>query len=97
FAPLFIKTPKINGFMSGAIRINDPFGKPFVEFDTKTEEFRFENDSIGILSTAGEYLSGPGNIQIHAVSDNRLYNFMADFGYRPKDSSENQLNGTIVL
>ena len=47
FAPLFIKTPKVNGFMSGNIRINDPFGKPAVEFDTKTEEFRFENDSIG--------------------------------------------------
>ena len=27
FAPLFFKTPKVNGFMSGNIRINDPFGK----------------------------------------------------------------------
>ena len=97
FAPLFIKTPKVNGFMSGNIRINDPFGKPVVEFDTKTEEFRFENDSIGVLSTTGEYLSGPGSVKIHAISDNKIYNFSADFGYRPKDSSDNQLNGAIVL
>ncbi len=27
FAPLFFKTPKINGLMSGNIRINNPFGK----------------------------------------------------------------------
>ncbi|MEP6926501.1 MAG: translocation/assembly module TamB domain-containing protein [Ginsengibacter sp.] len=97
FAPLFIKTPKVNGFMSGNIRINDPFGKLAVEFDTKTEEFRFENDSIGMLSTTGEYLAGPGSVKVHAVSDNKLYNFSADFGYRPKDSSGNQINGAIVL
>ena len=97
FAPLFIKTPKLNGFMSGNIRINDPFGKPAVEFDTKTENFRFENDSIGVLSTAGEYLSGPGSVKVHAISDNEVYNFSADFGYHPKDSTDNQLNGTIVL
>ncbi|MEP6950214.1 MAG: translocation/assembly module TamB domain-containing protein [Ginsengibacter sp.] len=97
FAPLFIKTPKVNGFMSGSIRINDPFGKPAVEFDTKTDEFRFENDSIGVLSTTGEYLSGPGDLKVHAVSDNKIYNFSADFGYNLKDSSDNQLKGAIVL
>ncbi|MEO8763482.1 MAG: translocation/assembly module TamB domain-containing protein [Ginsengibacter sp.] len=97
FAPLFIKTPKVNGLMSGNIRINDPFGKPAVEFDTKTEEFRFENDSIGIFSTAGEYLTGPGSIKIHAISNNKIYNFSGDFAYRPTDSSGNQINGAIVL
>ena len=59
FAPLFIKTPKVNGFMSGNIRINDPFGKPSVQFDTKTENFRFENDSIGVLSATGNIFQGP--------------------------------------
>jgi hypothetical protein len=96
FAPLFIKTPRIAGFMSGNIRINDPFGKPSVEFDTKTEAFRFENDSIGILTTSGEYFTGPGSVNIHAVSDNKIYNFSADFAYRPKDSA-NELNGSILL
>ena len=95
--PLFTKTIKVDGNMTGLIRVNDPFGKLAVEFDTKTEQFHFENDSIGILSTKGEYLSGPGSLTLNAISDNNLYNFAADFGYRPKDSTGNELNGSIVL
>ena len=97
FAPLFFKTPKINGLMSGNIRINNPFGKLAVNFDTKTEEFRFENDSVGLISTNGEYLSETGVVKVHAVSDNSLYNFLGDFAYSPNDSSTNQLNGTVTL
>ncbi len=97
FAPLFIKTPKVDGLMTGNIRINDPFGKLAVEFDTKTEQFRFEDDSIGVLSTTGEYLAGPGNLKVHAISDNKLYNFSADFGYSSKDSSSNQISGAIAF
>ncbi|MGZ4035756.1 MAG: translocation/assembly module TamB domain-containing protein, partial [Bacteroidia bacterium] len=97
FAPLFFKTPKVNGFMSGNIRIKDPFGKLAVNFDTKTEQFRFEDDSIGTLSTNGEYLSGSGNVKVHVVSDNNLYNFLGDFAYTPKDSGSNQLDGAITL
>jgi hypothetical protein len=97
FAPLFFKTPKVNGLMSGTIRVNDPFGKLGVNFDTRTEQFRFENDSIGTLSTNGEFLSGSGSIKVHVVSDNNLYNFLGDLAYTPKDSSSNQLNGTITL
>ena len=97
FAPLFFKTPKVEGFMTGNVRINDPFGKVAVEFDTKTDQFRFEDDSVGILTASGEYLSVPGNLKVHAVSDNKLYNFGADFGYNFKDSSDNQLSGSIAL
>jgi hypothetical protein len=97
FAPLFIKTPKVEGLMTGNIRINDPFGKMAVEFDTKTDQFRFEDDSVGVLSASGEYFAGPGNLKVHAVSDNKLYNFAADFGYNFKDSSDNQVTGSMVL
>ncbi|MEO8412914.1 MAG: translocation/assembly module TamB domain-containing protein [Ginsengibacter sp.] len=96
-APFFIKTPKVGGLMSGNIHIHDPFGKLGVTFDTRTEQFRFEDDSIGVLSTTGEYLSGPGSVNLHAISDNQLYNFATDFIYLPKDSTGHQLEGAIVL
>ncbi len=96
-SPLFIKTPKVNGLMSGNIRINDPFGNLAVEFDTQTDQFRFEDDSIGVLSAKGEYLAGSGNVKVHLVSDNSLYNFFADFGYTPADTSDNQIDGLIAL
>ena len=96
-APLFIKTPTLNGIMTGNIRITEPFGKMAISFDTKTDEFRFENDSVGILLASGEYLSQPGNIKVHLVSDNKLYNFFSDFDYSLKDTTANQLNGVIAL
>jgi TamB, inner membrane protein subunit of TAM complex len=97
FAPLFFKTPKVNGFISGNIRINDPFGKLALDFDTKTEQFRFESDSVGLLAAKGEYFSSTGNVKVDIVSDNHLYNFSGDFNYKPRDSSNNQLDGTISL
>lgn len=96
-APFFIKEPKLNGLISGNIRINDPFGKLAVEFNTTTDQFRFEEDSIGVLSTSGEYLSGTGSVKVHAISNNHLYNFTADFGYQPNDTTGNQLSGAMVL
>lgn len=97
FAPLFMKTPKVNGFMSGNVRINDPFGKLVIEFNTQTDQFRFENDSVGTLLTNGEYISSTGKIKTHIVSDNQLYNFFGDFEYDSKDTTNNQLNGVIAL
>ncbi len=97
FAPLFEKQVKVNGLMSGDIRINDPFGKLGIDFNTNTEQFRFENDSIGILSANGTYISKTGVIKTHVISDNALYNFLSDFSYNLNDSSDNQIKGSIVL
>ena len=41
FTPLFMKTPKVHGLLNGNIRVNDPFGKMTVEFDTKIDQFKF--------------------------------------------------------
>lgn len=97
FAPLFFKTPKVNGLLSGNILINDPFKKLNVKFNTDIEQFHFENDSIGLLTVNGEYLNTSGNVILHAISNNPLYNFVTDFFYTPKDTTSNQLNGTVSL
>jgi hypothetical protein len=95
--PLFLKTPKLNGLLNGNIRINDPFGKMAVEFDTKIDQFKFENDSIGIFSATGQYLSATGNLHVDAISNNEFYNFRAYFGYNMKDSGINQLTGSVTF
>ncbi|MEO6136810.1 MAG: translocation/assembly module TamB domain-containing protein [Ginsengibacter sp.] len=96
FTPLFMKTPKVQGLLDGNIRINDPFGAMFVEFDTRLERFKFENDSVGVINANGEYLAKPGIIKLNAISNNELYNFVADFTMTKKDSLE-QLNGSVVF
>ncbi len=97
FAPLFEKQVKVNGLMSGDIRINDPFGNLDVQFNTKTDQFHLEDDSIGVLNASGEYVSKSGIIKTHVVSDNALYNFLSDFSYNLNDSSDNQIKGSVVL
>ncbi|MEO6904776.1 MAG: translocation/assembly module TamB domain-containing protein, partial [Ginsengibacter sp.] len=95
--PLILKSPKLEGLLNGNIRVNDPFGKLAVQFDTRVDEFRFEGDSVGVIVANGEYLSGPGNLKVNMLSNNNLYNFSANFDYQFKDSSINQLSGSIVF
>jgi hypothetical protein len=95
--PFFFKSPKFEGLMSGHIKINDPFGDMTVGFVTQIDQFRFENDSIGILKTSGSYSSLTGDIVANANSNNAEYNFIADVTYKTKDSTNNQLNGTLNL
>jgi hypothetical protein len=96
-APMFLKTPKLGGLLNGNLRINDPFGKLGVEFDTKIDQFKFENDSVGVITAQGEYLSAPGNLSLNVISNNNLYNFTGDLNYRMKDSTTNQLSGSVVF
>jgi hypothetical protein len=95
--PFIIRYPKFEGLMSGQLKISDPLGDMTVGFVTQTEQFRFENDSIGILKTAGSYSSVTGDIITTANSNNLNYNFIADFTYKTKDSTTNQLNGSLNL
>lgn len=97
FSPMFLKSPKLEGLLNGNIRINDPFGKMAVSFDTKIDRFKFENDSIGILIANGEYLSSPAEVKVNVISNNSLYNFTGDLAYKINDSTINQLSGSIVL
>ena len=96
-APFFIKTPKLQGLLNGNIRVADPFGKMGIEFDTQIDQFKFEGDSVGVIDANGEYLSSPGTLTINALSNNDLYNFSATFGYQFKDTSVNQLSGSVVF
>src|SRR6185437_10872467 len=96
-APMVLKSPKLGGLLNGNLRINDPFGKLGVEFDTKIEQFKFENDSVGVITAQGEYLSGLGNLSVNLISNNNIYNFAANLDYRLKDSTTNQLTGSVVF
>ncbi|MEO9022073.1 MAG: translocation/assembly module TamB domain-containing protein [Ginsengibacter sp.] len=96
-SPMFIKTPKIGGLLNGNIRVSDPFGKLAVTFDTKFEDFRFENDSVGVITATGEYTNDPGDLKINAISNNDLYNFTANFNYHLKDTTTHQLEGSVFF
>lgn len=97
FTPFFMKTPRIEALLNGNIRVSDPFGKLDVLFDTKFENFRFENDSVGVITANGEYTKEPGELTINAISNNDLYNFTAGFSYHKNDTTSSQLEGSVVF
>ncbi len=97
FTPMFLKSPELGGLLNGNIRVNDPFGKMSVEFDTRIDQFSFEKDSIGIMLANGEYNANPGELKVNLISNNNLYNFSGDFAYRFQDTTTNQLSGSVVF
>ena len=97
FTPIFLKSPELEGLLNGNLRVNDPFGKMAIEFDTKIDQFKFEKDSVGIILANGEYHADPGELKVNMISNNNLYNFSGDFGYRFNDSTVNQLSGSVVF
>ncbi len=97
FIPMFLKYPAMTGLLNGNIRVDNPFGNMAVEFDTKIDQFKFENDSIGIILANGEYDANPGELKVNMISNNNLYNFSGNFGYRFNDTTINQLSGSVIF
>lgn len=97
FTTLGFKNPRIEGVATGTITMNDFFGQFNAETKLQIEQFRLDNDSIGLLTVNAGYDSKTGVIDYLFDSQNLLYNFMADGTYNIKDSVGNPLNTNIKL
>jgi hypothetical protein len=97
FTPFFLKTPRLEGLLSGNVRVTEPFNNFAMEYDARIDQFRFENDSVGLLTSAGTYAAKSGEFKGSVVSNNPYQQFIADISFRGKDSSENQLRGEVQL
>ncbi|HEX6181898.1 MAG TPA: translocation/assembly module TamB domain-containing protein, partial [Chitinophagaceae bacterium] len=75
FTPFLVKGNRIEGLFTGTVDVIDPFGKMQVTLEGETEHFRLDNDSIGRITTSGNYVQRTGNINFKAVSDNKDFNF----------------------
>ncbi|MDE3211858.1 MAG: translocation/assembly module TamB domain-containing protein, partial [Bacteroidota bacterium] len=97
FAPLFIKDPALQGLLSGQVRINDPFGRPVVDFSGRIDQLFLNTDSVGVFSFNGEYALQSGRLTSQFDARNQAYNFSGDFAYNPADTSTSQLSGHVHL
>jgi len=73
FTPYIVKSERLEGLLTGSIDMTDPFGKPMVNFTGETDQFRFDNDSIGHLQLSGNYQSSTKAINATLHSDNKNY------------------------
>lgn len=92
--PFFLTYPKMQGLLSGEVHITDPFSKGRLEYRTRLHEFRFENDSIGVVTANGNYDLRSGSFYASVNSDNDPYRFHANLLYQQQDSI-NPLSGTV--
>lgn len=81
FAPFLTTDPRLEGLASGNVIMSDFFGKFKIDADIKAEQFRVDNDSVGVVNLRGNYNSIYGKIGFNAQSNNELYNFTADGSY----------------
>lgn len=85
-AALGLKEPVLQGEASGTIRIEDPFKRPFVTYDLLTEKFKFGNDSIGNLKSAGTFDINKGVLYTKTTSDNKNNSLNIEGSINLKDS-----------
>ena len=97
FAPFITKNPRLEGLASGDVTLKDFFGNFKVEANIQANEFRLDNDSVGIVNLSGLFNSKTGMITYNVISPNELYNFNADGTFNLNDSTGQPLALNVNL
>lgn len=94
---LFLKKERLEGLASGTVKLNDIYGDLNATANIKTEEFRYDKDSIGLVTINAEYRNSTGLIPFTVNSPNEGYHFSANGSYNIKDTTGKSFNTTIDL
>lgn len=86
FTPYLVKSNRIEGLLSGAVNVTDPFGKLRIDLNGEAEQFRLDDDSIGKLTLKGRYFDALKEITFNTTSNNQHYNFDLQGIYHLGDS-----------
>jgi hypothetical protein len=86
FMPLITKEPRMEGLASGQVILRDFFGKFNADAILVADQFRLDNDSVGLVNLTAAYSSVTGKVGFTVKSPNDNYNFTADGSYDTKDS-----------
>ncbi len=92
FTSLILKQPRLEGILTGTLKLKDPFGKQIIEFDAEAEDFRLDNKEIGTVKIKGDVNTTTGLITAKGKADNDKNKFEIDGTYNYKDSSVNKMN-----
>ncbi|HMP93097.1 MAG TPA: hypothetical protein PKD90_09525, partial [Phnomibacter sp.] len=55
FLPFVLTEPKLEGQISGQVKIINPLGKSIIDYKLDAHHFYFNNDSIGLVNLEGQY------------------------------------------
>lgn len=96
FLPFAFKQPRLEGEATGNIRIMDPFGKQFIEFNTRIKDFRIDGDSIGVVNGSATYSTVSGLAKFRLDAESKENKFKIDGIFNSKDSTEGQTDISLV-
>ena len=97
FSPFITKDPRLEGLVSGNIFLKDFYGDFQAKAGLVAEQFRLDNDSIGVVTISANYNKSDGKVNFGIISPNDLYNFMVDGSYNLQDSTGTPLQTTFKL
>lgn len=92
FIPFVLKEPRMEGLASGSVTFEDAFKNLYISADLKAEQFRLENDSIGMVTITGAWDDKNKRATYEAISDNENYKFSFAGSYDMVDSLKQEIN-----
>jgi hypothetical protein len=92
FAPFMKKAPRLEGIVNGTLKLQNPFGKSFIEFEGEADNFVYENNKIGKVKLNANANTSTGLITFKASADEEDYKFSTEGDYNLNDTTGNSLN-----
>lgn len=83
---LFFKDPRLEGQTSGKVILSNFYGDFKADASLKADQFRFNDDSVGIVNIKADYDAKTGVANWDITSPNELYDFASKGSYKTKDS-----------
>jgi len=96
FTKLLFDYPKLEGLGNGKIEFKNILNDLTFKSDLRIDQFRFNNDSIGITLLKASYQNSKGMVPFSFNCPNTEYNLSANGNYNTKDST-NPLDATLYL
>jgi len=97
FTQLVTKKPAMEGLANGSIYLRDFYGRFNADADISAEQFRLDNDSVGLVKIKAFYNNDTRKVSWDVKSDNEQYNFTSTGTYDLRDSLSSPLETKIVL
>ena len=94
--PLVLKNPRLEGQVTGTVRIADPLGNLFIEADTQLDKFSIDGDSIGVVNAIASYSTVTGIAKFKTGAEDPLNHFNIEGSYNTKDSTDKQVYIALV-
>ena len=97
FTSMFLPSPRLEGLANGQVVMINFYGDFSISDSLRFDQFRFNNDSIGMITTRGFYSGRTKNIRFTVNSENKDYDFNANGNYSLNDSVEVPMNIVINM